>query len=402
MKIRNLFLLLALCFNTCWSDFSDTQIWLHPLFPSLNPYIIEMTGEWPSDCHPGEQKPLIREYTGDSVLIEFEIITDHITCNEVATPYRVLVDISDVIEDVEGNFGEIEITVRFDGAESKNVFLLTCNVCSPSPPGPHIKPEAGLYFNEEMDKQGLILARQNDRMGVYPLIYDESGSSEWLIGGGGIVEDVFFAELVEFTGGQCLGCLPPAESPQVGVVGKISMLMDSEGLIQVKVNDGLFVEYKPLVFGYGDLDISGSLINASSPDLSGRWAFSKVGFDDVVATLPSAPILPFVFDIVLKWAGLEPGTPVPPDVTTVPVQPSSAMFSIRDIDGEEVAEMFCGFVVDNFVVDEMVCHVSNPGINEGDTLFAVKLLSLERLSFDWVGPTIPEFGRNTGIAVRID
>ena len=43
-------------------------------------------GEWPTDCHPGEQKSVIREYTGDSALIEFEIIVEHVTCNE--RPHR--------------------------------------------------------------------------------------------------------------------------------------------------------------------------------------------------------------------------------------------------------------------------------------------------------------------------
>lgn len=60
------------------------------------------------------------------------------------------------------------------------------------------------------------------------------------------------------TGGQCLGCPVPDEPTQMDVVGKLTMLMDSEGLIQVKVNDGLFEEYEPLAYGYGEVNIGGN------------------------------------------------------------------------------------------------------------------------------------------------
>ena len=51
---------------------------------------------------------------------------------------------------------------------------------------------------------------------------------------------------------------------------------------------------------------------------------------------------------------------------------------------------------------EMVCNVYNADINDGDTMYQVKMLSVERLSFSWVGPTIPEIPLGTPIAVRID
>ncbi len=105
MKTRYLFLLFAFCFNPAWADFSNTQLWYHPRFIADNaPYILDFRGEWPTDCHPGEQKPVIMNYTGDSVLIEFETIVEHPLCNDTPTPYRVLVDMSDVIDDVVGVF----------------------------------------------------------------------------------------------------------------------------------------------------------------------------------------------------------------------------------------------------------------------------------------------------------
>ena len=148
MKNSFLILLFALCFNTSWADFLDTAVWSHPLYAAANePYLLDISGDWSSDCHPGEQKPVISEYTGDSALIEFETITDHVTCNDVVTPYRVLVDMSDVIESVPGEFPFIDVTIRFGGAEYMKRVMRPCLLCSPVPPPRDVKPEAGLYYS---------------------------------------------------------------------------------------------------------------------------------------------------------------------------------------------------------------------------------------------------------------
>jgi len=94
-----------------------------------------------------------------------------------------------------------------------------------------------LYGSDGLQKQGLLLARKNQRMAVYPLIYDAAGSSEWVFGGDGIVEDTYFTELYELSGGQCLGCPPPADPPVLDVVGKITLLILSE--VNIRVNPGL-------------------------------------------------------------------------------------------------------------------------------------------------------------------
>ena len=87
MKTWCLVLLLAFCFNTAWADFSDSRIFAHPRYIEANePFLLDIKGEWPTDCHPGEQKPVITEYTGDSALIEFETLVEHISCNDVVTP----------------------------------------------------------------------------------------------------------------------------------------------------------------------------------------------------------------------------------------------------------------------------------------------------------------------------
>ena len=117
MKTRYLFLIPAIFLNTAWADFSKTNMWTHPLYIVNEPFILDFRGEWPDDCHPGEQKPVISGYTGDTVLIEFEIIVEHPVCNDLPTPYRVLVDMSDVVEDVPGDFPFIEVTMRYGDDE---------------------------------------------------------------------------------------------------------------------------------------------------------------------------------------------------------------------------------------------------------------------------------------------
>ena len=396
MKTRYLFPLLFIFFNPAWADFSNTQVWHHPLYiGDTEPFLIDLKGEWPTDCHPGEQKPVISEYTGDSVLIEFETIVEHVTCNDVVTPYRVLVDMSDVIDTVEGQFPSILITVRFGGAELEHLLDKHCLMCDPPPPPRDIKPEAGLYESDGLEKQGLLLARQNQRMGVYPLIYDESGSSEWLFGGGGIVEDVYFADLYELTGGQCLGCLPPDEPTEMTKVGKLSMLIDSEGVTQVKVNDGLFETYEQSEFGYGEfviVDFDENTVN-SIPNLSGRWAFS--GNNSHLwseTTPPPTSTLPLVFDIALRSI-VNPPLPV-----ITPPPPESIFYAVLNIEGEIVAEMDCGYS------DEMVCDLRIPEFRNFDESYTVQLLSIERMKMTNTAPVDPHegVGIGTGTAVRID
>jgi hypothetical protein len=394
MKFRYVFLLMVFYFNTGWADFSEARFTLHPIQPKDGePYLIEITGEWPSDCHPGEQKPVISDYTGDTALIEFETILVHVTCNDVATPYRVLVDMSDVIDSVSERFIGVEVTVRFGESEFTSMLEFLC-ICSPVPVGPHINPEVGSYSSNAMGRQGLLLSRQNQRMGVFPLIYDESGSSEWLLGPGGIVEDVFFADLYESTGGQCLGCLPPDEPPQIGVVGKISMLMDSEGIIQVKINDGLFETYGQVAFGYGEVNIGGNPI-VNIPDLSGRWAFINGDIMQNTGSAPPTSFLPLVFDIHLlppPTIGTLPPIMVVPPVPIGTPPPGNASYVIRDMEGENVAEMRCEYETG------MVCELNNSDIPDG---FEVQLLSLERMILSNLSP-ISTGMTGAGTAVRID
>jgi hypothetical protein len=142
--------------NTSWAYFSNTSIQLHPYYPLDGPFVLEINGDWSNDCHPGEQRPVIRSYDGNSVLIEFDIIVVHITCNETVTPYRVLVDMSDVVDTVEGDFPSLEITVRFGGDEFHQSVMLDCEpmAACEEPVVGDIRPEEGLYHNMELQNQG--------------------------------------------------------------------------------------------------------------------------------------------------------------------------------------------------------------------------------------------------------
>jgi len=398
MQFRYLFLLTLFCLNTSWAEFSDAFFQLHPAQPKGGePYLIEITGEWPTDCHPGEQKPVISDYTGDTTLIEFETIVEHVTCNDVVTPYRVLIDMSDVIDSVTGAFLNIEVSLRFDGTEFTETLALVC-ICSPVPVGPQINPEAGLYGSSGLEKQGLLLARQNQRMAAYPLIYDESGSSEWVFAPGGIVEDVFFATLYELTGGQCLGCPPPDEQPELNEVGKLTLLMDSQGLVQMKVNDGLFIAYEQTEFGYGSRDVGGNP-KRRIPDLSGRWAFVEIdGSPPSLSTPPPTSILPLVFDIALESV-------FKPDPRFSPPFPGNVTFSIQNIDGVDVAQMLCEYHLAESNLDglELSCELNSPNLEDaqGDP-YSVSLLSIERMIMTSTSPIAGISGIGTGIAVRID
>ena len=397
MKFLLTLILTLFSTNAVWADFSESTTVLHPFSPVDQPYIIDIRGVWPTDCHPGEQKPVITNYTGDTAVIEFETIVEHVTCNEVATPYRVLIDMSDVVvvDDTQASPMDIEVTIRFNGTDYVQNLRLNC-ICSPSA-RPALRPEAGLYESAQLHKQGLILARQNKRMAAYPLIYDEAGSSEWLFGGGGVVQELFIVDLYELTDGQCLGCAPVDEPPNMNAVGKLTMLMDSESVIQVKINDGMFQEYTQTVFGYGEFNLwdESEQVTVQAPDLRGRWAFSEATREDQMATLPPTSVLPLVFDIELRR---DTNPPLP--IITPPPEPAEgaavAYYGIADMDGDLIAEMTCRHS------GELICELTDLETDDTAERFDVQVLSLERMMI--TNTTTPDYGDSPGrgTVVRIE
>jgi len=300
MKIRHLLVMLGLFWNTSWADFSNSSIQLHPLYPDSRPFIVEIKGNWPSDCHPGEQQPVIKSFEEQKVVIEFEIITEHVTCNDVTTPYRVLVDMSPMVRTGTPLGEQLDIQVNFGGATlEQNVFL----VCGPGmdcenmpPDGP--RPLSGLYNAPDLANQGLLLVRQNSGMGILPMTYDESGSSQWLITGGALLEGSFFGPVSSWINGDCFGCPPTGTTLEFSDIGHLSILVDRPGVLQVKINDGLFKEYQKFVYGYASFRV-GPQGGQTLTDLGGRW-----GIQENHGSIPSlgdlTEFLPGAFDLVLE------------------------------------------------------------------------------------------------------
>jgi hypothetical protein len=368
--------LLLLCCTLTEADFEGSELVLHPAFPRSGPFILEVAGTWPTDCHPGEQKPVISSYDAASVAITFEIIVVHVTCNSTPTPYRVLVDMSGLAGTFTG--GSLQVRLEFGGAVDDRVVRL---ICSPAtepercpggrPVRRSVQPDSGLYFAAGLDKQGLLLARQQRSLAAYPLVYDESGRAQWLFSGSGILGDVFFGELYAFSGGQCLECPLPDAPPTSNLAGHLTVLFDSPHEAQVKFNDQLFVSYRALNFGYGVVaqDNEGEGL----VDLSGKWAVSWLRPPHDLPGESTPPGEPLVFEI---W-------PLAPDGPT----PGMAAYVVIDLAGREMARISCN------VADAIPCvwH-KQPGFwesgywdyGEGEDI-PLAILSHRRIGFVLVG-----------------
>jgi hypothetical protein len=391
MKFRYLILLIGFCINSSWADFSNASVQLHPFYPHDGPFVIEISGNWPSDCHPGEQRPVIQAYDGNSVVIEFEIIIVHVTCNDVATPYRVLVDMSDVVGTVAGSFPDLQITVRFGGAEFSDVVALDCGPVIPCQESPveDIKPARGLFHNAGLQNQALLLARENQWMAVYPLVYDDAGDSEWLIAGGEIVEDVYFGNLYELTGGQCLECPPPEQPPREEIVGKLTLLMDSEGTIQAKVNDGSFTQYQSFLFGYRTFRV-GPAGEYALIDLEGRWGISENrGTNPPLGDLTE--FFPGVFDVVREDI-VTAGNGVQPD--------GQVSYLVSTPTGETLGQLVCRGRSE-FGVGDNICEFIDP-TDAAEPLFLFYQDGPSSLAIEYGRPLIAIGTAPGGKAIRLD
>jgi len=314
------------------ADFSGSQWTLHPQFPGTNPFIIEITGTWPTDCHPGEQKPVVEYFDGHTVEIGFETIVVHITCNFRDTDYRVLLDMSQAVRDTKPQGQTIDARIRFGEGVYEQTLQLVChqgaeceNLAGQTP-----RPETGVYFTPVLENQGLLVARQNQSMSVFPLVYDESGSSEWLFTGNRMVEGTFFTEILRPSGGDCFGCGSVGVEPKMVPIGYLTLLVDSPDLLLVKVDDGLFAPYRRLLYGYGTFPV-GPHGERTLVDIAGRWAISENrGTDPPLGDLTE--FFPGAFDIALEStveASGEPGSV------------GEVHYALKTLTGEILGELVC-------------------------------------------------------------
>ena len=385
MKIRFAALLLMSALPiSLMADFSGSQLTTHPRFPGTDPFIIELKGTWPSDCHPGEQKPVLKAYDGLSAEIGFETIVEHITCNQTDTPYRVLFDMSEAIEAEKPLEQGLEITVTFGGKKLEQIIALTCpedSDCSGMLSNRQLA-EPGLYFSAGLAKQGLLVARQNEAMAIYPLVYDADGSNEWLFTGTVMKEDTFFTELLRFSGGDCFGCEPTDARPKMKVAGKLSVLVDRPGLLQVKFNDGPFTAYESLVYGYNTFEV-GTRDKKTLVDLSGRWAISE-NLGDLTDFFPGT------FDIEREKP-----------VTTGDAAPLAGQvsFLVSALNGQVLGQLVCkGQTGDD---GSNLCAFIDP-TDAADPMFLVYQHGPTRLAIEYGRQLDPEVTPPRGGAVRID
>ena len=165
--------LLTLLQSGASADFSGSQVELHPLFPGTGPFIVEISGTWPTDCHPGEQKPVVESFDGQTVNIGFEIIVVHITCNMSDTRYRVLVDLSEAVRTTKPQSNSLLIRADFQGETFEQTVDLVCpdgSDCAGLTGDPH-GVEPGLYYAPNLANQGLLLARQSTGTAIYPTVF---------------------------------------------------------------------------------------------------------------------------------------------------------------------------------------------------------------------------------------
>jgi hypothetical protein len=388
-------LILLLIFTSLQSpgvlaDFSRSSAALHPHFPGTGPFLIEIAGTWPSDCHPGEQKPVINAFDGHTVEIEFEIIVVHVTCNDTETAYRSLVDMSEAVRATPSLGDVLELRVDFQDTELRQSLDLVCpagETCALDDGG--LLPERGLYVTAGRAHEGLLVARQNDVTAIYPLVYDDTGRAEWLFSAGHVAEDTFFADLTRWTGGDCFDCEPTDSNPDMTDVGFLSVLIERPGVMQVKVNDRPFTEYEKVVYGYEVIRI-GDDVRTPLADLQGRWALSENhGTDPPLGDLSN--FLPPAFDLVAEKFAIGDG---PEDGS------GQAIYRVTGITGEELAQLVCREAADG-EYSTPVCEYIDP-TDQAEPL----------LLFYPTGPSslVIEYGRAViavgippgGTAVRLD
>ncbi len=312
------------------ADFSETQLQLHPRHPGDGPFIIEVSGSWPNDCHPGEQKPVIDSFDGSRAVISYEIIVVHVTCNDTETPYRSLIDMSGAARETAPSGATLDIEIHYDDATLLRTVDLVCpqNVGCEASNSP--KPETGLYDNPQLANQGLLVARQGAATGIFPLGYDVSGAPEWLYSGSHMVENTFFTKILRLRGGDCIGCPPTGALPEMLPAGYISVLADRPGSLQVKVNDGLFTEFKKSVYGYATFRV-GPAGEQTLIDLAGRWAISE-NPDSGTPLGNLAAYFPGAFEIELDDI-----VKALPDIQ----QDGQVRYLVRNLQGDTLGDLLC-------------------------------------------------------------
>jgi hypothetical protein len=388
-RISLLLALIPIFFPALLADFSNSVVALHPSYPESKPFLISISGTRPTDCHPGEQLPVIRAFDGYTVEIEFETIVVHVTCNEVVTPYRSLVDMNEALNTTRPLDHKLRVRVDFDGSILDQSLNLSCpedDDCSEIEKM-QILPERGLYTTSERAMEGLLVARQNQTAVLYPLVYDEAGNAVWLFSAAPFVEGTFLAQLMLWHGGDCFDCEPTDTGAQPSEIGTISVFAERPDTIWVKLGDRPFSEYHKLVYGYEVFDR-----DEGEPltDLTGRWALSEnFGTHPPLGDL--SEILPPTFEIALEYTIEADGNSA---------GPASVVYQVTSITDQEIGQLICelgpspaGYLSGCELIDQT---------DQAEPLLIFIPQGPSTLSIEY-GRTLPDIGiRPGGKAVRLD
>jgi hypothetical protein len=395
MNLRSfLILVLLVAAGPVPAQWDDAQLLTHPRFPGDQPFVLEVSGTWDTACSPQQAEPVITAFDGGSLEIEF-IPGDCGPVLSVPAAYRVLVDVSEAFEGDEGYHSRLDVTLHMGDESFNDTIALDCALCDPPPPPADVWPEPGLYQAMGREKQGLLLARQGGSLAVYPLVYDDNGSAEWLFAGGPISGDAYFAPLYQASGGQCLGCPPPAEPPLLDPIAALTMVFYTEGTLQMQIDQGPFVEYRQLNYGR-------TTWGPELPDLSGTWAvLESRPRNPLEGVYPPAEALPGVFEIRFQEVLPQPIVPTKP--------PPLVRFQVRDLQHVEVGSLVCQTQADipppyfESRRAPLKCELSLPGEDETVIRFEAALQSMDRMDLTALEPPVPEgYMTPIGVIVRAE
>jgi hypothetical protein len=371
------------------ADFSQSVASLHPAYPGSGPFLISISGTWPTDCHPGEQFPFVSSFDGHTVEIEFEIRVVHVTCNQAETPYRSLVSMYQILNKTKPLGQTLRVRADFDGLFLDQSLELLCpdgEDCSEGSGG-QLRPERGLYTTPGRSREGLLITRQNDTAVLYPLVYNDTGIAEWLFSAAVLADGTFFADLTRWHGGDCFDCEPVDDRARPGSAGHISVYTERPDTIWVQYNDRPFAEYRKLVYGY---EVFARPEGSPLTDLTGRWALSENhGTDPPLGDL--SDILPPAFDVALDKAT---GTREHSDAL------EQVVYLVTSVTGRELGQLVCEWQSMSFEAREVCSFIDPTDQAEPLLLFYPRGPSTVTIEY---GRSLPAIGTPPGgTAVRLD
>jgi hypothetical protein len=160
-------------------------------------------------------------------------------------------------------------------------------------------------------------------------------------------------------------------------IAEVTKVFDTEGTLQLQIDDGPFVEYQQSVYGYRQLEGYRTLV-----DFSGRWAILESDQETSASgSIPLSQVLPPVFDIEFDRV-------IPPHPLATP-SPWTAVYVVRDLMGVPVTELRC----DHYPA--VPCYMDHPDFVDGSHIFEGTELSTDRIRFTDRWP-IPDDERPAG------